>query len=46
MAREIRSIAMLREMELWTIVSSLAHRASRGESVGPKVELWVKEMKR
>src|SRR4029077_17461913 len=45
-AREIKSMTMLSEIKICTMVSSFPQRASRGASVGPKVELCVKEIKR
>ena len=38
--------AILSEMKICTTVSSFAQRARRGASVGPKVELCVKAIKR
>jgi hypothetical protein len=45
-AREISKITMLNEMKTWIIARIFAQRASKGESVGPKVELCVKATKR
>ena len=45
-AREIRSTTIEREMKTWIIARIFAQRARSGASVGPKVELWVKAMKR
>ncbi len=45
-AREMSKMTMLREMDIWIMTKILAQRASNGASVGPKVELWVKAMKR
>ena len=36
-AREIRSMTILNEMKICTMVSSFTQRARRGASVGPKV---------
>ena len=42
----MRRITMLKEIEIWIIAKILAQRANKGASVGPKVELWVKETKK
>jgi hypothetical protein len=46
MAREMRTMTIVNEMQIWAMVSSLAQRASSGASVGPKVELCVSAIKR
>ena len=40
-ACEISRTTMVREIKIWTIARIFAQRASKGESVGPKVELCV-----
>ena len=40
-ACEISRTTMVREIKIWTIARTFAQRASKGESVGPKVELCV-----
>ena len=45
-AREISRMTMLSEMKTCTMANIFAQRASKGASVGPKVELCVNATKR